>query len=316
MTTAKILGIKQRIYPDCSVHAQATGRVGYVRPALPQMRDKALIAQVTPDVGHCWIGHDWSNIETWLLGALANDDVILEARAQQWDTHTVNYCDATGTPRPPILTKALHTTPCNCGANTIAAMCGTHLESCPEGWRIKYKWEGEDDIRRQFFKRFVYRLHYRGQAQNAGDIPGAKALGYNPDRLIAASEMYLGKHPALPRYWSEIEGEADKHGVIYTFMGRPRRLTSEYRNARLREACNHPMQGGVSDIWIETAIEVKKAAPWAWLCFGAYDSMWWQVPNERRYEFLGIYAPIVTREFNVNGRQMSFPASYKLREAA
>jgi len=295
----RILGVRDRIYPECRVHSQASGRHGYVQPPMTQFRGVVEL-QVTPDVGFCWIGHDWSNIETWHLGALARDPLILMAKALAWDTHTVNFCDGTGTPYPPKMTKAIHTCPCSdCTA-----------------WRREFNWQGDEDLRRTFFKRFVYRLHYRGLPENCGDIPGARALKMDVGRLIQASEMYLAKHRPIRDYWAAVDDQVDREGLVRTFMGRPRRLESEYRNARLREASNHGMQGGVADIYITTAIAVKARAPWARLMYGKFDSQWWQVPNGRRLEFASIYAPIVEREFNVNGQRISYPASYKLREAA
>lgn len=294
----KVVAPKARVYPRCKIHGQASGRVGYVGPALPQMKGETA-KLIRPDPGQIWVGHDWSNIETWLLGALAGDDLILAAMKEGWDTHLVNFCDGTGTPYPEhTLTKLLHTCPC--------AVCVL--------WREKYAWLGEDDLRRIFFKRFVYRLHYRGKAKNAGNIPGARALNMDVGRLVSASEGYLRKHPALERFWLSIEGQADVERLVRTFMGRPRRLTEEYRNKRNREASNHPMQGGVADIWITTVLLVKAAAPWARLVYGAYDSMFWAMAAGRLGEFMGLYAPIVERPLMVNGRRMSFPASYKVRE--
>jgi DNA polymerase I-like protein with 3'-5' exonuclease and polymerase domains len=297
--TFKILGIRDRVYPSCRMHAQTSGRHGYVGPALSQFRG-AVELQLTPDVGYCWIGHDWSNIETWHLGYIANDPLILEAKRLNWDTHTVNFCDATGTPRPPKLDKRIHT----CGCADCSA------------WRREYKWTGDEDLRRTFFKRFVYRLHYRGLAENCGDIPGARALKMDVPRLIQASELYLAKHEPIREYWRRSDERVDRENLSRTFMGRPRRLTGEYRNSKLREAANHEMQGGVADIYITTALRVKAVAPWARLVYGKFDSQWWQVPNERRFEFAALYAPIVEANFNVYGRTASYPASYKLREAA
>ena len=295
----RVIAPKARVYPRCKIHGQASGRVGYVEPALPQMRGETA-GLIRPDVGQSWVGHDWSNIETWLLGGLAGDDVILEAKAKNWDTHLVNFCDATGTPRPTELTKAIHTCPCtNCAA-----------------WRTRFDWQGDEDLRRTFFKRFVYRLHYRGKAKNAGNIPGARALRMDVGRLVAASDAYLAKHDPIVRFWARVEAQADAERLSRTFLGRPRRLTDDYRNSRNRKASNHPMQGGVADIWIKTCLLVKAAAPWAGLVYGAYDSMWWDVPTAREAEFIGIYAPIVERTMDVCGRAMSFPASYKIRRGA
>jgi DNA polymerase I-like protein with 3'-5' exonuclease and polymerase domains len=307
-----VLGIRDRIFPECRIHVQSSGRHSYVGPALQQLKGPqepyplsssgklpVLQTLILPDLGTCWVGHDWSNIETWVLGGLANDPVILEAKAKAWDTHVVNYCDFTGTEYPPILTKRLHE----------AAEC--------EYWRRLLKWQGEDDTRRTFSKRFVYRLHYRGLPENAGDIPGARTLGFSTAKLVRASELYLARHPALVEYWARLEQQAERARVIYTFMGRPRRLGNPNANARNREGSNQPMQGAVADIYITTALLVKRAAPWARLVFGSHDSQWWQTPVERREEFRALYKPIVERLFRLRRDvEMSFPASYKEREAA
>lgn len=293
-TKGGITGIKDRIYPETRIHVQETGRHSYVKPALSQYKGE-LLELIAPDPGTVWVGHDWSNIETWLLGYLAQDPVILEAKANSYDTHVMNFCDLTGTPYPPDLTKAFNTAQ-NCAA-----------------WRDKLKWQGEGDQRRVFAKRFVYRLHYRGKAEYAGDIPGVRSLGFDKARLIEASERYLAKHPALVDYWRHIEAQAARYGIVYTFMGRPRRLTNPHPNARVREACNHPMQAGVADIYATTALEVKRAAPYARLVFGSYDSQWWQIPVARESEFTERYKPIVQRAFEIHGREAHFPASFKRR---
>jgi DNA polymerase I-like protein with 3'-5' exonuclease and polymerase domains len=265
---------RERIYPECRIHVQASGRVGYVKPALPQMKGE-LLDQLIPDEGHVWIGHDWSQIEVRLLAVLADDAVYKAAFAASADVHEVNV-------------RAIF----------------------PEKGSVDL-----ETIRRRWTKAFAFRLHYRGKPENAADIPGTRALGLDQGRLVAASQAYLAAHPALPPYWKEVEAEADRTGLVRTFEGRPRRLTSPYRNARMREASNHPMQGGVADVYVETALLVKRAAPWARLVFGAYDSHWWSVPVAQEMEFLSLYVPIVEREFQINGQAVSFPAEYKRRVA-
>lgn len=323
--------VKDRIYPECRQHVQASQRMSYTRPALQQLKGKLvddplspgygipeLQLLLTPDVGHVWVGHDWSNVETWVLGAEADDPVIMQAKREGWDTHTVNYCDATGTPRPPVLTKAIHKAPCSCGklifrtAADHAAMYAT----CPAAWRERFHWSGSDDLRRIFTKRLVFRLHYLGQPENCGDIPGAKALGFDVDRLISFSNLYLEKHPALVKYWAGLEEQIDREGLVRDWRGCPRRLTGKFRGANIRAGSNHPMQGGVAQIYYETCLLVKAAAPWARLVYGAHDSMWWSLPEERHLEFLMLYAPIVEREITINGHRESYPAEYKLRKAA
>lgn len=289
-----VLGLRERIYPETRQHVQASGRPSIVKPAMQQLR-KETETIVWPDINTTWVCFDWSNIETWLLGVFANDPLILEAKAKDWDTHTLNFCDITGTAYPPVLTKALHSIP----------------ECAP--WRAALNWKGEDDDRRVFAKRFVYRIHYRGNPKYAGDIPGAKALGFNATRLVEASERYLAAHPAIPAYWAQMEHEIDQHSVVYAPGEMPRRLTSLYPNARYREGCNHPMQGGVAWVYNSTRLAIHKAAPWAEFMYGKHDSQIWQVPTERADEFETLIRPIVQREFLVSGQSVSFPATFKRR---
>jgi DNA polymerase-1 len=236
-----------------------------------------ILEQIAPDLGHVWMGWDWKQIEVRLLAVEANDIVYLRAFEQGVDIHDLN-------------------------ARAIFGARGSdELEA----------------LRRRWIKAFVFRLHYRGKAENTLDIPGTNALfGGDTRRLVEASERYLSAHQALPDFWAKCDAEADRTGMVRTFMGRPRRLTSQWAGARRREASNHKMQGGVSDIFITTALKIKQAAPWARLVFGAYDSQFWQVPVDRQTEFLGQAAPIVGRAFTINGHTVSFPADWKLREAA
>ncbi len=234
-----------------------------------------LLTLLTPDPGTCWVGHDWKQIEPRILAFEANDAVAIAVHESGQDFYN-----------PSI-------------RQIFPEMGAKELES----------------IRRRFGKAFILRIHYRGKPENAGDIPGTRALNLNADGLVILSNKYLAAHPALPIYWAEIEREIERTGLVRTFMGRPRRLTSGFKNARLREGSNMPMQGGVVDIYVTTALKVKAAAPWARLVLGAHDSHWWQVPVERRFEFLALYAPIVERDFTINGQTVSFPADYKFKEA-
>ena len=232
--------------------------------------------QLTPDVGTAWVGWDWSQIEVRLLAYLADDFTYLDAYGRGDDVHEINARAVFG-PR---------------GSDDL------------------------EELRRRFIKAFAFRLHYRGKPENAGDIPGTRQLGLDVKKLVAASETYLDSHPAIPVYWAKLEEQIEGYGVVYSFMGRPRRLTGKFRAARIREGCNHPMQGGVADIYTTTALLVKRAAPWSRFVWGAHDSQHWQVPAERAAEFRALIEPSVQRVFRINGHDAVFPASWKERQAA
>lgn len=284
-----------RIYPECRTHVQASGRHSYVSPALPQFKGK-LEDMLIPDEGYEWLGHDWSNIETWILGAIAGDELILQAKENNWDTHTLNYCDIAGVPYPEERTKRVHT--CDC-------------RNCTD-WRERMAWEGSEDIRRTFGKMFVYRLHYRGDPARSGDVVGARRLGYTPESLVAAAEAYLAKHPAIVAYWEECDLAAD-NGIVYTFLGRPRRLTNPNPFARRREASNHAMQGAVADIYCSTALAVQEAFPHWRLVYGKYDSQWWQVPEGEAEIQKEEYRRLVEKQYRIKGRLVGFPGEYKIK---
>jgi DNA polymerase I-like protein with 3'-5' exonuclease and polymerase domains len=287
---------RARIYPETRMHAQETGRHSIVGPALQQFKRREDYL-IRPDAGWPWFGWDWSNIETWLLGYLAGDALILEAKRQGWDTHTVNFCDLVGIPYPPKLTKAVHACPCaDCTA-----------------WRTGLKWVGDDDIRRTFSKRCIFRTHYRGNPEQMGDIPGAKALGFDAKTMTAAVNRYLDKHFAIREFWQEIERQVDRDGLVRSFMGRPRRLTAPGRNARYREACNDPLQAGVADIYNQTIVIVKRALPHVRLVHGRHDAQWWAIPEDRWDVDVPVIKAVAERMFFINGYEAWFPASWKER---
>lgn len=294
-----VVGALERIYPETRIHAQASGRHSIVGPPLTQFkRDNFKL--IKPDPGWPWFGFDWSNIETWLLGYLAGDELILEAKRQGWDTHTVNFCDLMGVPHPPKLTKKIHTCPC---AECVA-------------WRASLHWTGDDDIRRTFSKRGIFRTHYRGNPEGMGDIPGAKALGMDAERMTAAVNRYLDKHHWIREFWKRIEHAVDTEGVVYTWDGRPRRLTGTSVNARYREASNHPLQGGVAGIYNQTYLEVKRLLPDARFVTGAFDAMWWALPEDL-YEVYGqVILSVAQRQYRINGYDAFFPASVKEKRVA
>jgi DNA polymerase I-like protein with 3'-5' exonuclease and polymerase domains len=294
-----VVGVLDRIYPETRIHAQASGRHSIVKPPLPQIKgDNRRLFR--PDPGWPFFEFDWSNIETWLLGYLAGDELILKAKADNWDTHTVNLCDLMGVSHPVDRTKAVHTCDCiNCTS-----------------WRQAMKWQGADDIRRTFSKRAIFRTHYRGNPDGMGDIPGAKALGMDGARMTAAVNRYLDLHHWIREFWKSIEHDVDTAGVVYTWDGRPRRLTAKGVNARYREASNHPLQGGVAGIYNQTYLTIKRLLPEARFITGAYDAQTWAFPAELYDVYSQVALNVAQRHYTINGRDAFFPASVKKRRDA
>lgn len=294
-----VVGAKVRIYPETRIHAQASGRHSIVGPPLTQFK-RENFKLIKPDPGWPWFGFDWSNIETWLLGYLAGDELILKAKEANWDTHVVNFCDLAGISYPPILTKSVH------------------KSDAPEcvAWRDAIGWTGDDDIRRTFAKRAVFRTHYRGNPEGMGDIPGAKALKMDAERMTAAVNRYLDKHHWIREFWKRIEHAVDTEGVVYTWDGRPRRMTGTSVNARYREASNHPLQGGVAGIYNQTYLEIKRLLPDARFVTGAFDAQWWALPEDLYDVYSAVIMAVAQRHYTINGQDAFFPASAKEKRVA
>lgn len=224
-----------------------------------------------PDPGEVWIGWDWDQIELRLLAALANDRPYLDAFSKGEDVHTLNAVAIFGPPT------------------------------------------GQPDIdtaRRSFAKRFVYRLNYGGDPRTAGDIPGAKLLGLTAARLVDASNRYLAAHPAMARWRVAVAAEAQRTRVSRTFTGRRRRLLGDGK-AAVREAYNHPMQGGVADILNVSTVQIAERAPWATLVYTVHDAAWWACEASRRDELRSIVSDVVTQEWEIGNVRLSIPAKFK-----
>lgn len=167
--------------------------------------------------------------------------------------------------------------------------------------------------KRKFTKIFILRLHYFGDPRFCGDIPGAKVLGLRGPDLVRAAHRYLAARPALAAWRRRKEAELPRTREARTFLGRRRRLLATDRRALIREGGNHEMQGGVADILNTTLVEVKRALPYAELAWTKHDALWIAVPEDKVAVAEPVYRAIVTREFDVYGRRVSFPADFKQR---
>lgn len=280
-----------RVYPQQKIHPQTSGRWSTTDPPLAQL-PKKLRNIVMPDPGWEWIKFDFDQIEPRLGAALANDVPSLEWFAKGYDYHTLNMCDFLEIPFPPVLTKALHTNP-----------------ECEE-WRNRIHWEGDGDIRRKFAKSFSLRLDYGGDPASAGDVPGAKQLGFTKERLVRAANSFLAAHPAKAAYRNRIREEALRTRTIRTFNGRRRKLNGEPEDI-VREAFNHPMQGGVADIFNLTLIRIYEelAGGVRWVS-GMHDAQTWACREEQYEQCKAQISEIIHRPWNVYGVQVIFPASF------
>lgn len=288
------LGLAERIHPDTKIHAQASGRHSITDPPLQQIPHD-LRDIIVPDEGDAWIGWDWDQAELRIVAALAGDRPLLDAFAQGWDVHTLATADIFGLPYPddPL---------------------DPHEGVVNAAWREKVRWGGKDDLRRLFAKRFEYRTIYRGDPKKAGDIPGAKQLALDGPKLVRAHQAWLAAHPAIPIFWRESDALVDKTGASRTFLGR-RRVLLDDSPKKYREGTNHQMQGAVSDIYNLTILAIRERCPWPYFVYGRHDSQYHGCARERVEETLPLVREIVERAWEIRGRMVKLPATFKVRYA-
>lgn len=283
-----------RFYPQFLIHAQANARWSTNGPPLAQLPDP-LRTIIYPDEHCVWLGHDWDQIELRINAEVSNDLPSLEAFKNGWDIHVLNMCDCFGYPYP-VQRKKPWAAPENAD------------------WIAHLNFQGKDDARRVFAKRFVYRLDYGGDPANAGDIPGAQALGFigkaGAAKLIQASQRYLAAHPAKAAYRMELARIAHDRSLATSLFGRRRRLTGD-RTKKIRDAFDFPMQASVSDWFNLTVLAFTDLMPWLEWMYGMHDSHWWQCPEDRVEDSWPQYRAIVERKLMINGRETFFPATFK-----
>ena len=287
--------LRERVFPSILTHTQATGRWSIVDYPTQQLTQD-LEGVIRPDKGKVWLKHDWDQVELWFQAALAGDEPLLRAKREKWDIHALNTCEAFGLPYPPTRIDA-HGHPDN------------------RDWRELVGWRGKDDPRRSFSKRFVYRIIYRGNPAHAGDIPGAKALGLDGRKLADASRVWLAAHAAIPLDWARTDEFILRHGYTATWTGRKRRTLSvgpggKITEAICRELSNHRMQGGVADLLNISLLELQDEMPYLILLGSKHDALTMECPEELEEGTWPMYQKIVQQERNVEGVNITFPASF------
>lgn len=288
----------ERVYPDQLIHTQTSGRWSTVDPPLATL-PSGLRAMLVPDPGWGMVGFDKDQIELRLLAAITGDTPTLEAFANGWDVHTLNFCDFFQVPHPPNKIDPHRTPEC-------------------EAWRQSINWEGKDDIRRVFSKTFVYRLNYRGQPESSGDVPGARTLGLKKQHLVQCAMSYLKKHPAISTYWRQVDAQVLSTRMIRTPWGRRRYLNGPGGSGKgkivpaiCREGTNHPYQGGTSDHFNDLLLRIWRSGrslPLIWVT-GAHDSQKWTFPLDKEQQALDIIDYENSVPMELNGMKVNLPAT-------
>lgn len=301
-----------RVYPQFKLHGQATGRWSTTAPNIPGL-NKALKPLYIPDVGHCWVGGDWSNAELRIMAEVSQDELLQRGFAEGWDLHSMHASQAFGWDSPKGRFE---------WAKQFRKVEGTWDEFkegrefrrgngwwgvvAPTDWKdvtipadhdwIEWiseggpqpGWMGDKDLFRRFTKILVFRLMYGGGVDSAAQIPGAKSLGLPEKRLVQASKDLIGAHLCWEEYWNDVGGQAKKEKIVRNHNGRARRLMSTRESNRFREGVNFPIQSWVSDLLNRTLLEVKDRAPWAVMKYTIHDSFYFQCPLDKREELAHI----------------------------
>jgi hypothetical protein len=157
-------------------------------------------------------------------------------------------------------------------------------------------------------------MSYGGTAKKAGDIPGAKVLGLKSRQLVEMANKRARLLPKLIAWQEETARKGALTGETRTWFGR-RRCYLGRRGVYLKgQVLDHPMQAGVVDLMMLIFLEIKEAlGKDCYYVYGKHDSAVWAIREEIWHEAGAIIRGIVTKPREVNGRTVSFPASFKER---
>lgn len=295
-----------RCYPSVLM-TQASGRWSYSDPpfnnfakddvarqrGLPQLR-----RVITPDPGTYWLGWDWEAIEAKLVAAYSGDQADLDAFAQGWDVHTLTACAMYQVPRPPVLTKLVHTAP----------------EA--EDWRQSWTpcWGGGDDMRRVLAKCARYAMFYGPNSPHVIlEARGFEELGVTPEMALDAAGAFLtAKRATLVRWKERTWAECIRTREARTFLGRRRRLFGESVDVA-KKGLNHIIQGAVSQVMDLTLDAVCFELGTDDIAQQAHDGAKVVVADAVAVEMaLAKARPIVEKTWEIGGRTVKFTADWEI----
>ena len=283
-----------RVYPNISIHAQATGRHSTTDPPLAQWPDE-LQDLMTPDPGYMWIGGDYAGQEVWLYSAFIHDEKMLEALNAGYDTHTMAMCDFFDMEYPPDLGDP-------------------YYGAANQGWRERYGILGKKDPRRDWAKAGKLSLMYLKKADQMHLIPGSRSLGITPSGGLDSAMRFLERNPAIDACRKSV---ADLHPTEATsFSGRVR-VFNEIGPKLLREYINAPQQMGGADLLNYTIIRVCHLAPKnIKYIYGVHDSFYFSIPVGLKDTLIPTIKAKVAEPYDVFGHTISFPVEWKQRESS
>jgi DNA polymerase I len=284
--------IVDRVYPRFGLHSQATGRWSTTDPPLPQVPSN-LHHLYLADPEWPGFGWDWDQLHMRLAVGYTGDRKWQEAFDNGFDIHTDSACDLFALPTPP-----------DRGDPHKAASCAD--------WRARMSWQGKEDSRRGFAKRYIYRLLKGGDPyKEPTSIPGVEALGLKKAELRLLGIQWARQHPETIRWLESLRKQVREKGVVRDFMGR-RRAFSERSKHSERAGCDYPTQAGEVEILNETILAVtRELGDKVRFMYQRHDFIMWGVHrmwyNEDTFKIL---ASIAARNWTIMGRTVFIPATF------
>ena len=280
-----------RIFPNISIHAQATGRHSTTAPPLAQWPDE-MQDLLTPDPGFMWIGGDFSGQEVWLYSCLSKDEKTLKALQLGYDTHTISMCDLFNMDYP-------------------TDMSDPYYGAINDKWRLQYAITGKKDPRRDWAKAAVFSLRYLKGVDKLHLIPGSRSLGITAELGLEMANRFFERNSAIKAYRESVLTMRPTESV--SFCGRVRKL-NETGNKLLREYINSPIQGGGADMLNHTIIRACNVDPKCiHYIYGVHDSFWFSLPLDQEAELVPRIKEAITQPYEVYGYTIIPPVEWKER---
>jgi hypothetical protein len=136
-------------------------------------------------------------------------------------------------------------------------------------------------------------------------------MGLTEEQRKRALSTILESDPDLLRWRRDVAASVSRNSVSYSFDGR-KRILMGFKDDKIRQGYDHPMQGGVSGVFNLTVLEIKRQLPHCVFAWGMHDSQYWHVPLVDMERCKGIMRAIVGRAWTINKLNITFPAKFEV----
>lgn len=289
-----------RVHPNF-LPTQADGRWSVTKPPMITITKEHRDELVIPDPDTAWICWDWDALHARFAAAYSSDYEDLEAFEKGYDIHTITACRMVGLSLPPNLANP-HTSP-----------------ECEE-WRVKNKWKGKEDDRRNLAKVRYCLIFGKNETAVEGSAYEKEMvrLGYDRNILKKAGRAFLKAKPKLvacKRKWWE---ECARTGMSRTLLGRRRPLFGDYWS-KAKEGWAHMLQGLEADLLNMSLIEIMALSPAYRLAYPAHDAakivvpLSYLEPEYLKERQITTFKRIVERDLIIEGNKIKCKATWYIR---